>query len=336
MMMRTPEGRTLLLIKGADNVLLERAAADPKQGVLVEHLLVFSKLGLRTLVLGQRYLTDAQAEQWMVDYKVCMCVCVCVCVCARARAFVCLVDAVPMWTFLSRADPASRRPVVPELSLSRFAQRAVNSVSGRSARLASVAEMVERDLTMLGATAIEDKLQVGVPDTIRSLAIAGIKTWVLTGDKVETAINIGFSCKLLTEDMELFQVRYRRRRPLPPALSVLALVALLSFLLHVRRGYNACAVAVQLTDSSPTVIESVLSRKAETVPPIVVPVPLWRRALRAVRGNAGMRGTCETARCRCRCRVGAPLCMQSRGSTVAVLTSCRACVQWVGSARRCR
>ena len=50
--------------------------------------------------------------------------------------------------------------------------------------------------------------QEGVPDTIDLLARAGIKTWVLTGDKVETAINIGFSCKLLTEDMDLIMVWY--------------------------------------------------------------------------------------------------------------------------------
>lgn len=47
-----------------------------------------------------------------------------------------------------------------------------------------------------GATAIEDKLQDGVPQTIANLAIAGIKIWVLTGDKQETAINIGYSCQV--------------------------------------------------------------------------------------------------------------------------------------------
>lgn len=57
---------------------------------------------------------------------------------------------------------------------------------------------------LLGATAIEDKLQDGVPDTIHTLQQANIKVWVLTGDRQETAINIGYSCKLLTEDMELF------------------------------------------------------------------------------------------------------------------------------------
>ena len=60
---------------------------------------------------------------------------------------------------------------------------------------------MEVGLSLLGATAIEDKLQVGVPDAIADLARAGIKLWVLTGDKEDTAINIGFACKLLRDDM---------------------------------------------------------------------------------------------------------------------------------------
>jgi phospholipid-transporting ATPase len=74
----------------------------------------------------------------------------------------------------------------------------------RSEELDKAAEIIEKDMTLLGATAIEDKLQDGVPDTIRTLQQANIKVWVLTGDRQETAINIGYSCKLLTEDMDLF------------------------------------------------------------------------------------------------------------------------------------
>ncbi|RHY97672.1 hypothetical protein DYB35_006256 [Aphanomyces astaci] len=62
-------------------------------------------------------------------------------------------------------------------------------------------EELETDLELLGATAIEDKLQTGVPATIATLAEAGIKIWVLTGDKEETAINIGFACNLLHSRM---------------------------------------------------------------------------------------------------------------------------------------
>lgn len=53
----------------------------------------------------------------------------------------------------------------------------------------------------IGATAIEDKLQDNVGDTISFIKRAGVKVWVLTGDKVETAINIGYSCKLLDDGL---------------------------------------------------------------------------------------------------------------------------------------
>jgi phospholipid-translocating ATPase len=80
---------------------------------------------------------------------------------------------------------------------------AAAAIQDREDKLEAVADTIERDLTLLGGTAIEDRLQEGVPDTIALLAEAGIKLWVLTGDKVETAINIGFSCNLLNNDMEL-------------------------------------------------------------------------------------------------------------------------------------
>jgi phospholipid-translocating ATPase len=80
---------------------------------------------------------------------------------------------------------------------------AAAAIQDREDKLEAVSDLLERDLTLLGGTAIEDRLQEGVPDTIALLAEGGIKLWVLTGDKVETAINIGFSCNLLNNDMEL-------------------------------------------------------------------------------------------------------------------------------------
>ncbi|RXN10284.1 phospholipid-transporting ATPase ID-like isoform X2 [Labeo rohita] len=77
----------------------------------------------------------------------------------------------------------------------------------RDDRLAAAYEEIEQDMMLLGATAIEDKLQEGVPETIAILSLANIKIWVLTGDKQETAVNIGYSCKMLTDDMtEIFIV----------------------------------------------------------------------------------------------------------------------------------
>mmetsp|Transcript_21814 Transcript_21814/g.65378 ORF Transcript_21814/g.65378 Transcript_21814/m.65378 type:complete len:1209 (-) Transcript_21814:23-3649(-) len=99
----------------------------------------------------------------------------------------------------------ARRDVPPE-EYEAFAEAwhaAETATSDRKLRLREAAATLEKDLEVVGATAIEDKLQVGAPDTIADLARAGIKLWVLTGDKRETAINIGYSAKLLTEDMYL-------------------------------------------------------------------------------------------------------------------------------------
>ncbi|KAK4212935.1 hypothetical protein QBC37DRAFT_183828 [Rhypophila decipiens] len=86
-------------------------------------------------------------------------------------------------------------------------EKAQTTVSGnRAEELDKAAELIEHDFYLLGATAIEDRLQDGVPETIHTLQEAGIKVWVLTGDRQETAINIGMSCKLLSEDMMLLIV----------------------------------------------------------------------------------------------------------------------------------
>lgn len=84
---------------------------------------------------------------------------------------------------------------------------AATALDDREEKMEEAAEIIEQDLSLIGGTAIEDRLQDGVPDTIALLAEAGIKLWVLTGDKVETAINIGFSCNLLNNDMELIHLK---------------------------------------------------------------------------------------------------------------------------------
>uniref|UniRef100_A0A672G7P8 Phospholipid-transporting ATPase n=1 Tax=Salarias fasciatus TaxID=181472 RepID=A0A672G7P8_SALFA len=76
----------------------------------------------------------------------------------------------------------------------------------RAQKLEECYELLEKNLMLLGATAIEDRLQAGVPETIATLMRADIKIWVLTGDKQETAINIGYSCRLVTHGMSLIIV----------------------------------------------------------------------------------------------------------------------------------
>ncbi|KAM7270106.1 hypothetical protein ACFE04_029320 [Oxalis oulophora] len=87
--------------------------------------------------------------------------------------------------------------------LNKKLREAKNSISAdRDKLIEEVSEKIEKDLILLGATAVEDKLQSGVPECIEKLAQAGIKIWVLTGDKMETAINIGYACNLLRQGMK--------------------------------------------------------------------------------------------------------------------------------------
>lgn len=66
---------------------------------------------------------------------------------------------------------------------------------------------LEKDLTLLGATAVEDALQVNVKETITRLLQADIKVWMITGDKRETAENIGLMAGIITHDMKTFYIK---------------------------------------------------------------------------------------------------------------------------------
>ncbi|KAK9723743.1 hypothetical protein RND81_05G022300 [Saponaria officinalis] len=149
-----PDNSVKVLVKGADTSMLSILAKGPDGNDYVQtetqkHLSEYSSLGLRTLVLAARDLTDVELEDWQRKYE-----------------------------------------------------DASTSLCDRSAKLRQTATLIERNLRLLGATGIEDKLQDGVPEAIESLRQAGIKVWVLTGDKQETAISIGLSCRLLTADMQ--------------------------------------------------------------------------------------------------------------------------------------
>ena len=89
----------------------------------------------------------------------------------------------------------------------RYREASSSISDDREVLMGQLEEEIEQDLVLLGGIAIEDRLQHGVPQSISILSEAGIKLWVLTGDRVETAINIGFSCNLLENDMKLLVVR---------------------------------------------------------------------------------------------------------------------------------
>ncbi|XP_055381993.1 phospholipid-transporting ATPase VA isoform X2 [Condylostylus longicornis] len=85
------------------------------------------------------------------------------------------------------------------------------SLENREKRLKESFAKLESNLTLLGATGIEDRLQDGVPECIASLLAAGIAVWVLTGDKPETAINVAYSAKLFNSQMEILRLTARSR-----------------------------------------------------------------------------------------------------------------------------
>ncbi|KAG8918881.1 hypothetical protein FRC01_001607 [Tulasnella sp. 417] len=165
-------GKIILYCKGADSVIYARLAADHDQelkAATAKDMETFANGGLRTLCIAYRYLTEEQYFEW-----------------------------------------------------SRTHDAAAAAVKDREDEIERAAAMIEQDLHILGATALEDKLQEGVPEAIETLHQAGIKLWILTGkvrrptaatgegltrifvgDKLQTAIEIGYSCNLLKNDMEV-------------------------------------------------------------------------------------------------------------------------------------
>ncbi|SPO26492.1 related to DNF1 - protein transporter [Ustilago trichophora] len=153
---RESDDQLLMLAKGADSIMFERARAGQEdiKADTDAALEEFANKGLRTLCLGGKELSSEFYEDWR----------------------------------------------------HRFHEASV-SIQGREEKMEELASELERDFDLYGATAIEDKLQDGVPETIADLKRAGINVWVATGDKLETAIAIGYSTMLLTEDMNLVVVR---------------------------------------------------------------------------------------------------------------------------------
>ncbi|KAK9074962.1 hypothetical protein SSX86_003281 [Deinandra increscens subsp. villosa] len=145
------DGSVKVIVKGADNSMFNIIDKSVNLDIIKateDHLLSYSSIGLRTLVVGMRELGVPEFEQWQSSYET-----------------------------------------------------ASTAVMGRVGLLRKVAINLETNLEIVGASAIEDRLQKGVPEAIESLRKANIKVWVLTGDKQETAISIAYSSKLLTSNM---------------------------------------------------------------------------------------------------------------------------------------
>uniref|UniRef100_A0A1I7W5D2 Phospholipid-transporting ATPase n=1 Tax=Loa loa TaxID=7209 RepID=A0A1I7W5D2_LOALO len=144
---RCPDKKLKLYIKGSDNVIFPRLTSNSDKSTIsktTEHLVHFANLGLRTLCMAVCVLSEEEYEKWEPGYH-----------------------------------------------------RASIALEGREKLIEEEAEKIEKNLELLGASAIEDKLQEGVKKTIEHLIEGGIIIWVLTGDKLETAQSIGYSCGLI-------------------------------------------------------------------------------------------------------------------------------------------
>jgi phospholipid-translocating ATPase len=80
-------------------------------------------------------------------------------------------------------------------------------LANKEQKVKEVYEEIEQNFDLLGVTIVEDKLQDKVPETIKEIRSAGIRIWVLTGDKLDTAENIGHSCNLLSREQRLFTLK---------------------------------------------------------------------------------------------------------------------------------
>jgi P-type E1-E2 ATPase len=78
-------------------------------------------------------------------------------------------------------------------------------ILNKDSRLAQLMDRTETKLTLLGASAVEDKLQDQVIETLRHLKAGGIKVWIMTGDKFETAENVATACGLIDSSVQMLK-----------------------------------------------------------------------------------------------------------------------------------
>ncbi|XP_054851931.1 phospholipid-transporting ATPase IG isoform X2 [Eublepharis macularius] len=92
------------------------------------------------------------------------------------------------------------------LKVSDSVKEATMALQDREAKMAVVFDEIERDMHLIGSTAVEDRLQERAEETIEALHAAGMKIWVLTGDKMETAKATCYACRLFQTSTELLQL----------------------------------------------------------------------------------------------------------------------------------
>lgn len=181
---RFPDGKIKMYMKGADNKVMKRLNADPNvnpPGLVKKtkkHLTKFSVEGLRVLVVAEKDIPQEEYEEWAERYR-------------KASNTI-----------------GNRKQVIAQFHWYTGSRCCGADDYAAIQAMENLAEELEANMRLLGATAIEDKLQEGVPETISKLRRAGMKVWILTGDKRETAVNIGcVNCCLAPTDVVMCRHR---------------------------------------------------------------------------------------------------------------------------------
>ena len=147
--LKCPDDKIRLFIKGADNIIIERLNKNnnPNLKYIEKKLLDYSHEGLRILMIAYKEIDNNDFRSIYKEYK--------------------------------------------KAQLNTYLKNKLLNI---------LADKVENNLILLGITGIEDKLQDNVDEVLESFITAGIKIWMLTGDKKETAKSIAYSCKLLNDE----------------------------------------------------------------------------------------------------------------------------------------
>nr|VZI45190.1 unnamed protein product [Spirometra erinaceieuropaei] len=175
----------VLYTKGADSVLMEKLAPAQDNSLCEatkNHLTNYAHAGLRTLVLAKRVISEREYAVWSAAY----------------------LEAETSYTEAEERKAQLTQEIENNFEL--LGKKA--AVAYRFSNYWVKSECIAYILTLSppGVTGIEDRLQEGVPETLSDLRRAGMKVWVLTGDKPETATSIAYASKLFAEGQRLLKI----------------------------------------------------------------------------------------------------------------------------------
>ncbi|KAI8270562.1 putative phospholipid-transporting ATPase [Colletotrichum sp. SAR11_239] len=205
---RCPDGRLWLICKGADSIILPRLRSAPSDMTGASSSNEGGFKGARTISARWSTHKTPQFEETIAELGD---------MDDRSE----YNDAQNIRQCFARIDEYATKGLRTLIYAGRFLDpaeyhnwkqrylEAETSLENRQQRIEDVSDLLEQSFDLVGASAVEDKLQKGVPETIEKLRQARIKIWMLTGDKRETAINIAHSTRICGPDTSLFVIDVR-------------------------------------------------------------------------------------------------------------------------------